>query len=141
MLLLDADAACAICFGVSQLVQTCPLPSSTKCIATRYQVPLVNAGDLLHAEIASGTALGLEAKQYMDASKTVPDRFFMELVGNRLSQTDCQVHGWLLDGFPHTKKQVWKCLKNQDKGNATYSRQTVRDGCNCTPSSCYTSVL
>jgi adenylate kinase family enzyme len=66
----------------------------------------VNAGDLLHAEVASGSVLGLAAKQYMDASKTVPDKFFLEVVGKRLSQKDTQVHGWLLDGFPHTNKQV-----------------------------------
>lgn len=66
----------------------------------------MNAGDLLYAEVSAKTALGLEAKQYMDSSRTVPDRMLMTLVLRRLAATDCQTQGWALDGFPHTKQQV-----------------------------------
>lgn len=67
---------------------------------------LVNAGDLLHAEIASGSVLGQEAKLHMDRSKTVPGRLLLALVVRRLGQPDCVAAGWLLDGFPHTQQQV-----------------------------------
>ncbi len=49
---------------------------STQCelLAQRFALPHINVGDLLYEEIAKKTPLGLEAKEYTDASKTVPDR-------------------------------------------------------------------
>jgi hypothetical protein len=72
----------------------------------RFNIPHINAGDLLYAEVASKTPLGLEAKQYMDSSKTVPDHMLLTLLLRRLAAPDCQAQGWALDGFPHTRKQV-----------------------------------
>eukprot|EP00882_Tetradesmus_deserticola_P032197 GHRQ01036445.1.p2 GENE.GHRQ01036445.1~~GHRQ01036445.1.p2 ORF type:complete len:119 (+),score=21.01 GHRQ01036445.1:446-802(+) len=72
----------------------------------RFNIPHINAGDLLYSEVASKTPLGLEAKQYMDSSKTVPDHMLLTLLLRRLAAPDCQVQGWALDGFPHTRKQV-----------------------------------
>lgn len=42
----------------------------------------------------------------MDASKTVPDHFFYQMLEARLQQPDCLANGWLLDGFPHTAPQT-----------------------------------
>lgn len=72
----------------------------------RFNIPHINPGDLLYAEVASKTPLGLEAKQYMDSSKTVPDHLLLTLLLRRLAAPDCQAQGWALDGFPHTRKQV-----------------------------------
>lgn len=49
---------------------------STQCdmLAAHFGMPHVNVGDLLFEEVRKKTPLGLEAKEYMDASKTVPDR-------------------------------------------------------------------
>jgi len=35
----------------------------------------------------------------------VPDDIICPLVQNRINQTDCQIHGYFLDGFPVTIKQ------------------------------------
>lgn len=43
-------------------------------LAVRYGLPHINVGDLLYDEVARKTALGLEAKVFMDDSKTVPDK-------------------------------------------------------------------
>jgi hypothetical protein len=75
-------------------------------LRARFNIPHINAGDLLYAEVASKTPLGLEAKQYMDSSKTVPDHLLLTLLLRRLAAPDCQAQGWALDGFPHTRKQV-----------------------------------
>ena len=48
-------------------------------LAAAYGVPSVNVGDLLYDEVAQRSALGLEAKQFMEGSTTVPDRFFMQV--------------------------------------------------------------
>lgn len=69
-------------------------------------MPHINVGDLLYAEVAAKTPLGLEAQRHMDGSKTVPDRLLMRLLLERLQHADCRVAGWVLDGFPHTRKQV-----------------------------------
>jgi adenylate kinase len=69
-------------------------------------VPHINVGDLLYAEVAAKTPLGLEAQRHMDSSKTVPDRLLMRLLLERLQHEDCRAQGWVLDGFPHTRKQV-----------------------------------
>ncbi|KAF8071222.1 GLTP1 [Scenedesmus sp. PABB004] len=81
---------------------------STQCaaLAARFGVPHVNAGELLFAEVAARTPLGLEAKAAMEASRTVPDRLLLGLVLRRLAAPDCQAVGWALDGFPHTRKQA-----------------------------------
>jgi hypothetical protein len=49
---------------------------STLCalLSAHFGMPHVNVGDLLYEEVKLRTALGLEAKEFMDASKTVPDR-------------------------------------------------------------------
>jgi len=72
----------------------------------RFELPLINAGDLLYAEVAAKTALGLEAKGYTDSSKTVPDELLLKVLLQRLAAPDCATQGWLLDGFPHTSQQV-----------------------------------
>ena len=38
----------------------------------------------------------------------VPDEVIIDIVKSRLEEEDCQSQGWLLDGFPRTRAQVWK---------------------------------
>lgn len=49
---------------------------STQCemLAHAFGLPHLNLGDLLFEEVKAKTELGLEAKVFMDATKTVPDR-------------------------------------------------------------------
>lgn len=54
------------------------------------------------------TPLGLESKKYMDASQTVPDEIFLDLVDKHLHKQVYFSSGWILDGFPHTKSQAEK---------------------------------
>ena len=82
----------------------------------RFGVPHVNVGDLLYAQVAAKTALGQEAQRHMDSSKTVPDTLLMRLLLDRLQQPDCQAVGWVLDGFPHTRKQVGCCSWGRCQG-------------------------
>lgn len=50
----------------------------------RFGIPHINAGDLLHAEVARRTLLGIEAQQFMHGSKTVPDRCATTLPQQRI---------------------------------------------------------
>jgi len=74
-------------------------------IAQRLSVPHISTGDLFRANLSEGTALGLEAKKYMDAGEYVPDSVTNGMVRDRLKQRDAS-EGFLLDGYPRTVAQV-----------------------------------
>lgn len=70
-----------------------------------YGIPQISTGDMFRAAVKSGTALGKEAKSYMDKGALVPDSVTVGIVKERLTQDDCK-KGWILDGFPRTTAQA-----------------------------------
>ena len=70
-----------------------------------YGIPQISTGDMFRAAVKSGTALGKEAKSYMDKGALVPDSVTVGIVKERLAQDDCK-KGWILDGFPRTTAQA-----------------------------------
>ena len=70
-----------------------------------YGIPQISTGDMFRAAVESGTALGKEAKSYMDKGALVPDSVTVGIVKERLAQDDCK-KGWILDGFPRTTAQA-----------------------------------
>ena len=76
-------------------------------LAEKYDVPLVYPGALLReAAYDNPTELGVEAKRYLDSTRTVPDDFMMVLIKERIEREDCVEKGWILDGFPHNHYQA-----------------------------------
>jgi adenylate kinase len=74
-------------------------------IAEHVRVPKISTGDIFRANVSEGTALGLQAKAYMDRGDLVPDEVTIDMVRNRLLEKDA-VEGFLLDGFPRTVPQA-----------------------------------
>ncbi|MEY4312189.1 MAG: hypothetical protein RLZZ571_959 [Actinomycetota bacterium] len=74
-------------------------------IAKHFGIPHVSTGDLFRANLAQNTALGQEAKKYMDAGEYVPDSVTNGMVRDRLKEADAKA-GFLLDGYPRTVAQV-----------------------------------
>ena len=74
-------------------------------IAATLGVPHISTGDIFRLNVSEGTALGIEAKRYMDAGEYVPDGVTNAMVRDRLDQDDCRA-GFLLDGYPRTVEQV-----------------------------------
>ena len=74
-------------------------------ICEEFGIPHVSTGDLFRLNLTQGTALGQEAKKYMDAGEYVPDSGTNGRVRERLKDADTQV-GFLLDGYPRTVAQV-----------------------------------
>lgn len=70
-----------------------------------YGIPQISTGEMFRAAVKSGTALGKEAKSYMDKGALVPDSVTVGIVKERLAQDDCK-KGWILDGFPRTTAQA-----------------------------------
>jgi adenylate kinase len=74
-------------------------------LADRFDAAHIATGDLLRTAAASGTDLGLKAKEYMDAGELVPDELVLSLLRERLEQPDARA-GFVLDGFPRTLMQA-----------------------------------
>src|SRR5687768_4942454 len=74
-------------------------------LVARYGIPQISTGDMLRAAIRSGSALGAQAKGYMDRGVLVPDALVIELVKERVAQPDA-AKGFILDGFPRTLAQA-----------------------------------
>jgi adenylate kinase len=74
-------------------------------LADRYGLATIATGDIFRDEIARETALGLEAKQFVDRGEYVPDHITTRMVLGRLEQPDAR-EGFILDGFPRTVPQA-----------------------------------
>lgn len=74
-------------------------------ICRKYKIPQISTGDMLRAAVKAGTALGIEAKKVMDSGGLVSDSLIINLVKERIAQSDCAT-GFLFDGFPRTIPQA-----------------------------------
>ena len=74
-------------------------------IASKYNLRHISTGELLRAEIAAGTPLGLQAKELIAAGSLVPDEVVEGMIENVFNTTK-NVDGFLLDGFPRTLPQA-----------------------------------
>lgn len=79
--------------------------TQAKKIAGKYSIPHISTGDIFRANIKNGTELGKKAKTYMDQGLLVPDELVVDLVVDRVQQSDCS-NGYVLDGFPRTIPQA-----------------------------------
>ncbi len=79
--------------------------TQAKMMTEKYKIPQVSTGDILREAVKNKTAMGIKAKEYMDAGKLVPDEVVIGIIKDRLAQLDCQA-GFILDGFPRTVGQA-----------------------------------
>lgn len=70
-----------------------------------FRLPYYASGDILRAAVRDGTALGREAKEYMDRGDLVPDEVIIGLISDRLQGAEA-ADGFILDGFPRTSGQA-----------------------------------
>ena len=69
------------------------------------QVPHISTGDLLRAEVAAGSPLGLEAKEVMARGELVSDAILLGMLEDRVSRPDT-ANGFILDGYPRNLAQA-----------------------------------
>jgi adenylate kinase len=69
------------------------------------QVPHISTGDLLRAEVAAGTPLGLQAKAVMARGDLVSDEILLGMLEERFSRADTR-NGFILDGYPRNLAQA-----------------------------------
>lgn len=68
-------------------------------------IPQVSTGDMLRAAVDAGTEFGRKAGAIMDKGQLVPDDVMLGIISDRLAEKDVD-RGFILDGFPRTRKQA-----------------------------------
>jgi len=74
-------------------------------LSAQRGIPKISTGDILREAVLKKTALGVQAKSFMDSGKLVPDEVVIGIIRERLKETDSQ-KGFILDGFPRTVPQA-----------------------------------
>ncbi len=70
-----------------------------------FNLPYIATGNILRAAVAAETALGKQAKVFMDAGELVPDEVITGVILEAVEGVDAR-DGFLLDGFPRTVAQA-----------------------------------
>mmetsp|Transcript_26756 Transcript_26756/g.39716 ORF Transcript_26756/g.39716 Transcript_26756/m.39716 type:complete len:216 (-) Transcript_26756:221-868(-) len=80
----------------------------TQCEQIRDEFGLVHlsTGDMLRRAASDETEIGQFVKSFLDNGELVPDDAIIDIVLDRIKEHDCQERGWLMDGFPRTKRQA-----------------------------------
>ncbi|KAF0852317.1 mitochondrial adenylate kinase [Andalucia godoyi] len=75
-------------------------------VSEKIGLPHISAGDLLRAEVATGSSLGKELSGYLSKGLLAPPSIVNAIVFQRLKRDDCQHRGYILDGFPRSVAQA-----------------------------------
>ena len=71
----------------------------------KLAIPSVSTGNMLREAMSNGSSLGKKVKYYMDNGLLVPDEVILDIVADRVAQSDC-ANGFILDGVPRTLPQA-----------------------------------
>lgn len=75
-------------------------------IVQKYGLQHLSTGDVLRAEISSGSELGREINDLISQGNLVPDQTMIKLLENYLDSVPADCRGVIFDGFPRTVEQA-----------------------------------
>tara|TARA_B100000131_G_scaffold276116_1_gene279127 strand:- start:706 stop:1350 length:645 start_codon:yes stop_codon:yes gene_type:complete len=79
--------------------------TQAKKLMSKFVIPQISTGDMLREHVKKMTSLGIKAKEFMDNGELVTDSVILDMMKERLVQSDC-TNGYILDGFPRTIPQA-----------------------------------
>lgn len=79
--------------------------TQAKLISEFLGIPSVSTGEIFRDNIRRKTELGIKIQKIIDAGDLAPDELTVEIVKNRIRESDC-ARGCLLDGFPRNVAQA-----------------------------------
>ena len=74
-------------------------------VSEKLGIPHISTGDIFRDHIKRGTEIGLKIKSVIDGGNLCPDELTIEIVRERLAESDCE-KGYILDGFPRNITQA-----------------------------------
>ena len=100
--------------------------TQAKFLVDSFKIPQISTGDMLRSHVKNKSNLGVKAKEYMDSGNLVPDDLILDMMKERLNQSDCN-NGYVLDGFPRTIPQAKGLGKLLDALNSPLDKVIVID--------------
>jgi adenylate kinase len=88
-------------------------------LCDRFDFVHISIGDIFRWQMAHHTKLAARVQRIMAEGRLVPDDIVEEVVGNRLQEHDWNF-GFVLDGFPRTRKQAEYLFENWNLDRAIY---------------------
>ena len=83
----------------------CGKGTQSELLEQRYGLSHVSTGEIIRKEIASGSELGLQMKEYIGRGELAPDEIVVGMIKNYLAANK-DVKGTIFDGFPRTTAQA-----------------------------------
>lgn len=77
-----------------------------KKLSKRYGFVYISARELLIEQVGKSTEVGRLALEKIRQKHLIDDSIINGLIQNRLSQVDCQMQGYILEGYPKTTGQT-----------------------------------
>lgn len=74
-------------------------------LCKNFKLLHISTGDLLREAVKNNTAIGIQAKAYMNKGELVPDEIVATMISDKLQTSQIET-GFILDGFPRTKRQA-----------------------------------
>ena len=83
----------------------CGKGTQTNKLSEYLNLPHVDTGSLLRAEISKATEEGKIAKSFIDKGQLVPTELVGKIIAKKLAGEDCK-NGYVLDGYPRSLDQA-----------------------------------
>jgi adenylate kinase len=95
-------------------------------LAEKFNLVHLSTGDMLRAEIAAGSELGVKMSTIMSTGELVPDEVVIEMIASKIDRTKGSA-GFLFDGFPRTVGQTIELEKMLGKRGMKIDLMLVLD--------------
>lgn len=84
----------------------CGKGTQSALLVEKYGLKHLSTGDLLRAEMQSGSEVGQKASEFISQGNLVPDAMIIEILLKAVDTYSKDAAGFILDGFPRTVEQA-----------------------------------